>query len=96
MNAQVQLLTITPEQLKKFERDKKNLIDDTSCTRETLSQMSALFLTIKELAEKECNRSYRIGKLASLGQYMCDSWADSIDGIEMGLESLSPLNSPEA
>ncbi|OUY07028.1 hypothetical protein [Acinetobacter populi] len=97
MNAQAQFLTITPEQLKEFERKIEFLSFDVGCTNDILNQMGTLFCLIAKLAEDENGASIiQIRDLARLGHFTCDSWSSCVDSIEENVKKLSPLETVKA
>lgn len=96
MNAQAQFLTITPEQLKEFGREKDNIAFDVQSTSDILDQMSTLFHIIAKASEEERPSIYQIKNLATLGQYTCDGWSGVMDSIENRIKEISPLESTKA
>ncbi|CAG68994.1 hypothetical protein ACIAD2195 [Acinetobacter baylyi ADP1] len=93
MNAKLPVLTITTEQLRKFERERDSIVFDVQSTSDILDQMSTLFSLIAKASEGENPSIYQIKNLARLGHYTCDGWSGVIESIESHIKEISPLNS---
>lgn len=61
-----------------------------SNTSDKLYEMAALFSVIQELLEKDDSK-HQIEKLARLGQFSCENWADTVDYMKDNLISESSI-----
>ncbi|MCH4247619.1 MAG: hypothetical protein LKF82_07235 [Acinetobacter populi] len=95
MNAQAQFLTITPEQLKEFERERKLLTASAERTMWTIGQLGTLFNSILDKArvdeEEDPFKDLAIGDLAQLGKLVCNHLFQNAQDLEESLRKLSPL-----
>ncbi|WHP06348.1 hypothetical protein QLH32_02465 [Acinetobacter corruptisaponis] len=98
MNAQVQLLTITPEQLKQFEQNRKYLTSSAERTMWTIGQLGTLFRTISEASKADENeepfKDFVVGDLALIGSLVCGKLFEDAEHLKERLDELSPLNTP--
>lgn len=96
MNAKIDVLTITSEQLKKFEREKDSIAFDIQSTSQILDQMNTLFHLIANAADGERPSIDQIKNLARLGDYTCAGWSGVLESIEDNIKKISPLNSTDS